>query len=47
MAEKIWDGFIILVVAVLLGVFVFKSLLLPDEANIFQINKNIIQNPPL
>tara|TARA_R100000008_G_scaffold25180_1_gene13587 strand:+ start:23 stop:166 length:144 start_codon:yes stop_codon:yes gene_type:complete len=47
MAEKIWDGFIILIVAALLGVFVFKLILLPDEANIFQINKIIIQNPPL
>tara|TARA_R110000824_G_scaffold80365_2_gene202082 strand:+ start:3846 stop:4022 length:177 start_codon:yes stop_codon:yes gene_type:complete len=47
MVENIWDGILFAIVAIMLSILVFKTILMPTEANIFQINQNSIHTVPL
>tara|TARA_R100000664_G_scaffold13307_2_gene21305 strand:- start:29 stop:172 length:144 start_codon:yes stop_codon:yes gene_type:complete len=47
MVENIWDGCVLLLVGILFGILLFKIVLLPEGANVFEINKNVVHHPPL
>jgi hypothetical protein len=47
MPQDIWDGFVMLIVGLLFGIFLFKIALLPDGTNIFEITDNVVYTAPL
>ena len=45
MAQEIWEAFVVFVVAMLLGVLLFKALMLPEDTSVFEIKENAIDMP--
>jgi len=45
MAQEIWETFVVVMVAILLGVLLFKALMLPENTNMFEIKENAVDMP--